>query len=483
MSQQPVTGISYIPQDINLELNNGTLTLKSGSVITFQNGTQLQLTVDWTSSSASGSTYKSFVFCSNSGFIGQSASSNVLRVGSGSSLPADNTNYSIFFNSTDNKIYHWSSGAWVERSWCLPIAIVSVTSGVITSIDQVFNGFGYIGSSIFLLPGVIGYLPDGYDGFTPKFKNVNMNTLRIYTTTIRQTNIQYACSNSKIERWSQTIQVVNKLSDYENPPGFARVYVKQENKMYFYNNGWLKETQVPFGYVTTTSSSPYKITELRIVTPFLVNYFYDYAYASYKPLSQYANSPRFIDLYNNICGLFNNSKTLEDWFNVVYNLKTASGFGLDIWGTILNQGRQFSYEENGVVENIFLGGEQTIDGITYSAEYMEEMYRMVLFLRALGYITNCTLASLNNLLQYYFADKGRVYVINYGTMEIRYVFEFYASKLEKAIFTTDVLPKPTGVLANFEYIPLGEYFGFYVDGIADPEDQPFAPFDNKPFYS
>ena len=28
-----------------------------------------------------------------------------------------------------------------------------------------------------------------------------------------------------------------------------------------------------------------------------------------------------------------------------------------------------------------------------------------------------------------------------------------------------------------------EYFGFYVDGIANPEEQPFAPFDNKPFYS
>ena len=67
-------------------------------------------------------------------------------------------------------------------------------------------------------------------------------------------------------------------------------------------------------------------------------------------------------------------------------------------------------------------------------------------------------------------------------MEIRYVFEFYVSKLEKAIFTTEFLPRPTGVLANFEYIPLGGYFGFFVNGIASPTDQPYAPFDNKPFY-
>ena len=121
-------------------------------------------------------------------------------------------------------------------------------------------------------------------------------------------------------------------------------------------------------------------------------------------------------------------------------LKTASGYGLDIWGKILNQGRQFSFVENRTTEYVFLGGEQTIDGIIYSAEYMEEMYRMVLFLKALTYITNCTLASLNSLLQYYFRDRidpennQNVYVINYGTMEIRYVFQFYVSKIEKSIF-------------------------------------------------
>lgn len=205
-------------------------------------------------------------------------------------------------------------------------------------------------------------------------------------------------------------------------------------------------------------------------------------------LSQYANSPKYVAIYNGLCEIFSNAKTMEDWYNVVFNLKTASGYGLDIWGKILNQGRQFSYEEGGVTQYVFLGGEQTIDGITYSAEYMEEMYRMALFLKALTYITNCTLASLNSLLQYYFRDrinaenKQNVYVINYGTMEIRYVFQFYVSKIEKSIFTSDVMPRPTGVLANFEFVPYGEYMGFFVDNIADPDDQPYTPFDNKPFY-
>lgn len=198
-------------------------------------------------------------------------------------------------------------------------------------------------------------------------------------------------------------------------------------------------------------------------------------------LSQYANSPKYVSLYNGLTELFNNAQTIEDWFNVVYNINTAEGFGLDMWGKILNQGRQFSYDDNGTTVNIYLGGEQTIDGITYDAEYMENMYRTVLFLRALSNVTNCTIASLNNLLQFYYKNRGGVYVLEYNPMEIRYVFEFYVSKLEKAIFTTDVMPKPTGVGVSFEFLTLGEYFGFFVN-VGSGVSQPYAPFDNKPFY-
>jgi len=199
-------------------------------------------------------------------------------------------------------------------------------------------------------------------------------------------------------------------------------------------------------------------------------------------ISQYANSPKYLNIYNGLTELFNNSQTIEDWYNIVYNLNTAYGYGLDIWGKILNQGRQFSYTSNGVTEYVYLGGEQTIDGVTYTAEQMEETYRLVLFLKALSNISGCTIASLNELLGFYFRNRGRAYVLEYGVMEIRYVFQFYVNKFEKAIFTSSVMPKPTGVLISFEFLPIGEYFGFFVNGINNPTEQPFTPFDNKPFY-
>lgn len=200
-------------------------------------------------------------------------------------------------------------------------------------------------------------------------------------------------------------------------------------------------------------------------------------------ISQYANSPKFVSLVGGLTGIFNNAKTLQDWYNIVFNLKTAVGYGLDIWGIILNQGRLFYYTdpESGVQESVYLKGTQTIDGIQYTETQIEEIYRQVLFLKAMSNITNATISSLNQMLQFYYQGRGRVYVIEYGTMEIRYVFEFYVSKLEKAIFTSDVMPKPTGVLASFEYIPPHEYFGFFVSGLT-ASNQPYAPIDQKPFY-
>lgn len=203
--------------------------------------------------------------------------------------------------------------------------------------------------------------------------------------------------------------------------------------------------------------------------------------AEIKPLSQYANSPKFMALFNGLLDLFNNAKTLEDWYNVVFDIKTATGYGLDIWGKILNVGRSFTYDNNGVQETIYLSGEQTIDGVHYSDYEVEEAYRQVLLLSAMSNITNATLKSLNNLFQFYYQDRGIAYCINYGTMKIRVVYEFYVNKLEQAIFSSSIFPKPTGVLLSFEYVPNGEYFGFYVNG-ETPLNQPYAPFDNKPFY-
>lgn len=46
----------------------------------------------------------------------------------------------------------------------LPICICNIKNNKIESIYQVFNGFGFIGSTVFITPGIEALIPDGIDG-------------------------------------------------------------------------------------------------------------------------------------------------------------------------------------------------------------------------------------------------------------------------------------------------------------------------------
>ena len=73
----------------------------------------------------------------------------------------------LFYNITDNTTKLYIDGS-VNRYGSFPIAIItrsstSQGSGYVKSLDQVFNGFGYIGSTVYALPGVRGLIPNGFN--------------------------------------------------------------------------------------------------------------------------------------------------------------------------------------------------------------------------------------------------------------------------------------------------------------------------------
>lgn len=193
-------------------------------------------------------------------------------------------------------------------------------------------------------------------------------------------------------------------------------------------------------------------------------------------ISQYANSPVFKELNDGLTQSFNDSGVIEDWYNKVFNPKTANPYGLDMWGYILNRSREFEY--NGV--KYYLKGAQTIGGVSFTAEEMEELYRKVLQITAMRYVGNASIDSINNILNVVFGDQGICYCYNYAPMRIRYVFQFYVNDVLKAVIET-LNPHPTGVMTSFEYLPVGEFLGF-ITGEDDPEDEPYTPFEDGPFY-
>ena len=154
--------ITKIPQDIKLELSSGTLTLKAGSKVYVPNGsgTFAESTVENDVSTTGYHDGKIMILaqCSSTSTTTISAitESLVSSVSSGTSSPTNG----VYYNTSSNMFYMYSSGAPTYR-FSLPIAICTRTSGVITSIDQVFNGFGFVGSTLFVLPGVKGLAPNG----------------------------------------------------------------------------------------------------------------------------------------------------------------------------------------------------------------------------------------------------------------------------------------------------------------------------------
>ena len=187
-----------IPQDIKLELNNGVLTLKAGSKVYVPNGVGVFDTVTIASDmQISPSSYASLkhILCVLPNNTIQLLTLDTQQYSG--STPPSGQQYMFWYDTANNYVkYTDDSGSTWQSGWCLPLAIVMIANGTgVTSIDQVFNGFGYIGSTIFALPGVKGLIPNGRneDG---SLKNINCNItgVRVYNfNSTSGTSDRYIC--------------------------------------------------------------------------------------------------------------------------------------------------------------------------------------------------------------------------------------------------------------------------------------------------
>lgn len=104
------------------------------------------------------------------------------RCFSGTTPPTSPQHTDIWYDLSNNVIKRYINDAWsLEDGFSLPLAIISYSTSDQTckSIDQIFNGFGYIGSTIFALPGVSGLTANGHnaDG-TYKSTSFTLNSVK-----------------------------------------------------------------------------------------------------------------------------------------------------------------------------------------------------------------------------------------------------------------------------------------------------------------
>jgi hypothetical protein len=171
-----------VPQNIKLELANGVLTLKAGSKVIVPNRAGVFKEVVTTQDKSITYTWspvnsrQCMVFTNEIGDISNSYMRDISTCLSGPTTPTI-TNYTWY--DTANNIVRTHLGT--QQSF--PIAIITQGSdGVTKSIDQVFNGFGYIGSHFWVDKGVKALAPNGKntDG---THKNVEITTTKVSTYT------------------------------------------------------------------------------------------------------------------------------------------------------------------------------------------------------------------------------------------------------------------------------------------------------------
>lgn len=206
--------------------------------------------------------------------------------------------------------------------------------------------------------------------------------------------------------------------------------------------------------------------------------------------SQYANSPTMMRLIHNMNEAIRPDADIDNFYDVIWNVKTAIGFGLDIWGRIVGISRilqipsasgYFGFQDGasnasfspfGV--NPFFSG---INASTSNYSLSDAIYRPLIMAKALANISSADSHSINQILQNAFPGV-RCYVVDQGNMQMMYVFESVLTVLQKAIVQqSGVVLKPSGVGATVMATTL-PVFGFSEMGTVAA-----APFGQAPFIS
>lgn len=183
--------------------------------------------------------------------------------------------------------------------------------------------------------------------------------------------------------------------------------------------------------------------------------------ASATFLAQYATSPILTSLIQAMNAAIDPDADFDNFYSCVWNVNTAQGFALDIWGRIVNIPRTinipasndyFGFDEaspNAEPFNQapFYSGPQA--GTLYTLT--DDAYRVLILTKALANISSFTAQSMNALLNFMFngqgTTRGSCYVLENATpMQITYVFNFALQSWEAAVLQqASLMPRPAGV--------------------------------------
>ena len=184
-------------------------------------------------------------------------------------------------------------------------------------------------------------------------------------------------------------------------------------------------------------------------------------------LSQYATSPRLLSLIESFDDCISPDANLEAFYDDIWNILTAQGRGLDIWGRIVgivrtitvSEGDYFGYTGENVSGDVHASGDSYNAAIFYEGESItsnfeltDHAFRQLILAKAAANITNGSTQAINQILMNLFPGRGNAYVEDNLDMTMVYKFTFPLQPFEVAIvLNSGVMPRPTGVSVSIDY--------------------------------
>ena len=180
-------------------------------------------------------------------------------------------------------------------------------------------------------------------------------------------------------------------------------------------------------------------------------------------LAQYANSPTLRGLVEDVWLWLDDADQFNQFFLWVWDITTAQGFGLDIWGRILNVPRIYP-----IAQGIYFGFAEQETQFTFAYPYnqgvffsgtpettnyalTDEVYRRLLLSKAYANILDGGSYSINRLLQLMFPGRGNAYVVDNNDMSMTYKFEFALTQVDLTLVqNAGILPRPAGIVINVD---------------------------------
>lgn len=178
-------------------------------------------------------------------------------------------------------------------------------------------------------------------------------------------------------------------------------------------------------------------------------------------ISQYSNAPILNQLIANLNDYIDPRINIQLFTNNLWNVLSAVGYGLDVWGRIVGVTRVVQIPTSplffGFLEALPFGAVgfgqgpfwNGTEALTQPYDLDDDQFRTLILAKALANICDGSIRMTNQILLGLFPGRGNCYVVDGENMTLTYRFSFSLTQVEYAIVTqSGVLPKPAGVLAS-----------------------------------